>query len=124
MLRRGRPSRSVRHADGRFTVSLTDAGGTAVEGLGSERLLVAAGRRPNIPDLGLDTVGLDPQARSVETDARMRAGDKVWAIGDITGKGAFTHMSMYEAERSPPGRHQPGAPATTPVRPSTTPCRG
>ena len=87
---------SVRHADGRFTVSLTDAGGTEVE-LGSERLLVAAGRRPNISDLGLDTVGLDPQARSVETDARMRAGDKLWAIGDITGKGAFTHMSMYEA---------------------------
>ncbi|HYH71585.1 MAG TPA: NAD(P)/FAD-dependent oxidoreductase [Nocardioides sp.] len=87
---------SVRHADGRFTVSLTDAGGTEVD-LGSERLLVAAGRRPNISDLGLDTVGLDPQARSVETDARMRAGDKLWAIGDITGKGAFTHMSMYEA---------------------------
>ena len=87
---------SVRHADGRFTVSLTDAGGTALE-LGSDRLLVAAGRRPNISDVGLDAVGLDPQARSVDTDARMRAGDKLWAIGDITGKGAFTHMSMYQA---------------------------
>ena len=87
---------SVRHADGRFTVSLTDAGGTALE-LGSDRLLVAAGRRPNIADVGLDTVGLDPAARSVDTDARMRAGDRLWAIGDITGKGAFTHMSMYQA---------------------------
>ncbi len=87
---------SVRHADGRFTVSLTDAGGTAVE-LGSDRLLVAAGRRPNISDVGLDTVGLDPKARSVDTDAQMRAGDRLWAIGDITGKGAFTHMSMYQA---------------------------
>ena len=27
----------------------------------------------------------------------MRAGDRLWAIGDITGKGAFTHMSMYQA---------------------------
>ncbi len=27
----------------------------------------------------------------------MRAGDGLWAIGDITGKGAFTHMSMYQA---------------------------
>ncbi len=87
---------SVRHADGRFTVSLTDAGGTAVE-LGSDRLLVAAGRRPNIADVGLETVGLDPKARSVDTDAQMRAGDRLWAIGDITGKGAFTHMSMYQA---------------------------
>jgi pyruvate/2-oxoglutarate dehydrogenase complex dihydrolipoamide dehydrogenase (E3) component len=87
---------SVRHADGRFTVSLTDAGGTALD-LGSDRLLVAAGRRPNIADIGLDTVGLDPAARSIDTDARMRAGDQLWAIGDITGKGAFTHMSMYQA---------------------------
>ncbi|MFL6166472.1 MAG: dihydrolipoyl dehydrogenase family protein [Ornithinibacter sp.] len=87
---------SVRHADGRFTVALTDAGGTAVE-LGSDRLLVAAGRRPNISDIGLETVGLDPRARSVDTDPQMRAGDRLWAIGDITGKGAFTHMSMYQA---------------------------
>jgi pyruvate/2-oxoglutarate dehydrogenase complex dihydrolipoamide dehydrogenase (E3) component len=87
---------SVHHADGRFTVSLTDAGGTAVE-LGSDRLLVAAGRRPNIADIGLETVGLDPKARAVDTDPQMRAGDKLWAIGDITGKGAFTHMSMYQA---------------------------
>jgi pyruvate/2-oxoglutarate dehydrogenase complex dihydrolipoamide dehydrogenase (E3) component len=28
----------------------------------------------------------------------MRAADGVWAIGDVTGKGAFTHMSMYQAE--------------------------
>lgn len=88
---------SVRHADGRFTVSLTDAAGTALE-LGSDRLLVAAGRRPNLADLGLETVGLDPGARAVDTDARMRAGERLWAIGDITGKGAFTHMSMYQAD--------------------------
>ena len=87
---------AVHHADGRFTVSLTDAGGTAVE-LGSDRLLVAAGRRPNIADIGLETVGLDPKARAVDTDPQMRAGDRLWAIGDITGKGAFTHMSMYQA---------------------------
>ncbi|HET7822501.1 MAG TPA: NAD(P)/FAD-dependent oxidoreductase [Ornithinibacter sp.] len=87
---------SVHHADGRFTVSLTDAGGTALD-LAADRLLVAAGRRPNISDLGLETVGLDPTARSVDTDTRMRAGDKLWAIGDIVGKGAFTHMSMYQA---------------------------
>ena len=62
-----------------------------------EKLLVAAGRRPNLADLGLDTVGLDPEARSLETDERMRVTDGLWAIGDVTGKGAFTHMSMYQA---------------------------
>ena len=86
---------SVSYADGQFTV---DLGEQTVQ---ADKLLVAAGRRPNLPDLGLETVGLDPAARSVEVDSRMRAvgadGEGLWAIGDITGKGAFTHMSMYQA---------------------------
>ncbi len=63
----------------------------------ADALLVAAGRRPNLGDVGLETVGLDPTARVVETDERMRAGERLWAVGDITGKGAFTHVSMYQA---------------------------
>ena len=86
---------SVSYADGQFAV---DLGEQTVQ---ADRLLVAAGRLPNLPDLGLETVGLDPGARSVEVDSRMRAvgadGEGLWAIGDITGKGAFTHMSMYQA---------------------------
>ncbi|HET6967229.1 MAG TPA: NAD(P)/FAD-dependent oxidoreductase [Ornithinibacter sp.] len=88
---------SVAHASGRFTVAVTDAGGTPLE-LSSDRLLVAAGRRPNLADIGLESVGLDPSARSLDTDPWMRAGERLWAIGDITGQGAFTHMSMYQAD--------------------------
>jgi pyruvate/2-oxoglutarate dehydrogenase complex dihydrolipoamide dehydrogenase (E3) component len=82
---------SVAHADGSFTLD--------VEGqeLTAEKLLVAAGRRSNLSELGLETVGLDPEAKVLETDERMRAGEKLWAVGDITGKGAFTHVSMYQA---------------------------
>jgi pyruvate/2-oxoglutarate dehydrogenase complex dihydrolipoamide dehydrogenase (E3) component len=82
---------SVSHEDGHFSVEVD--GRT----LRADKLLVAAGRRPNLGDLGLETVGLDPSARAVDTDGRMRAGDGLWVIGDITGKGAFTHMSMYQA---------------------------
>ena len=65
----------VEHADGTFTVHLdTD------ETLTADRLLVAAGRRPNHDDIGLDAVGLDPSARSVEVDERMRAAEQ--ALGD------------------------------------------
>lgn len=64
----------------------------------AERLLVAAGRRNNIGDIGLEHVGLDPAAKVLDPDERMRVADGVWAIGDITGKGAFTHMSMYQAD--------------------------
>lgn len=82
---------SVSHSDGSFTLKIE---GQEVE---AEKLLVAAGRRGNLVDIGLEAVGLDPGARQVETDERMRAGEKLWAVGDITGKGAFTHVSMYQA---------------------------
>ena len=81
----------VSYADGAFEVTLGDQTMTA------DKLLVAAGRRPNLADIGLEAVGLDPSARTLEPDERMRVGEKLWAIGDITGKGAFTHMSMYQA---------------------------
>ncbi|GAA4099256.1 dihydrolipoyl dehydrogenase family protein [Nocardioides kongjuensis] len=84
---------SVSH-DGAFRIGLAD--GTTI---GAQALLVAAGRRTNLADIGLDTVGLDPAVRSIDVDERMRVAgaDGLWAIGDITGKGAFTHMSMYQA---------------------------
>ena len=83
----------VSHANDRFSVVLEE--GRTVE---ADRLLVAAGRRNNLGDLGLEHVGLDPMARTLDPDERMRVADGVWAIGDITGKGAFTHVSMYQAD--------------------------
>lgn len=65
--------------------------------IAADRLLVATGRRPNLRGLGLEHVGLDEDARAVPVDGNMRAADGVWAIGDITGKGQFTHVSMYQA---------------------------
>jgi pyruvate/2-oxoglutarate dehydrogenase complex dihydrolipoamide dehydrogenase (E3) component len=65
--------------------------------LTAERLLVATGRRTNLDGLGLASIGLDAQSRFVDPDARLRIAEGVYAIGDITGKGAFTHMSMYQA---------------------------
>ncbi|HEX2894708.1 MAG TPA: NAD(P)/FAD-dependent oxidoreductase [Marmoricola sp.] len=66
--------------------------------LRADQLLVAAGRRNNLGGLGLEHVGLDPEARVLDPDDHMRVADGVWAIGDITGKGAFTHVSMYQAD--------------------------
>ncbi|WUH97494.1 NAD(P)/FAD-dependent oxidoreductase [Spirillospora sp. NBC_00431] len=79
------------HENGEFTMHLGD------EKIVADRLLVATGRRPNLRGLGLEHVGLDETARDVPVDGRLRAADGVWAIGDITGKGAFTHVSMYQA---------------------------
>lgn len=65
----------------------------------AERLLVAAGRKPRIDDVGLDTVGVEP-GRHLEVDDAMLVKDGLWAIGDIVGRGAFTHVSMYQSERA------------------------
>lgn len=65
--------------------------------LRAERLLVAAGRRNNLAGIGLEHLGLDAAPRVLDPDERMRVAEGVWAVGDITGKGAFTHMSMYQA---------------------------
>lgn len=78
--------------DGGFVL---EVGGDVVS---AEHLLVAVGRKPNLDDIGLETVGLSPDAEQVETDDRMRAGERLWAVGDITGRGAFTHVSLYQAK--------------------------
>ena len=60
-----------------------------------ERLLVAAGRRPRVQDLGLENVGIEPGPRGIPVDARMRAGDDIWAIGDVTGIWPLTYVGKY-----------------------------
>jgi pyruvate/2-oxoglutarate dehydrogenase complex dihydrolipoamide dehydrogenase (E3) component len=76
-----------------FTLRAAD--GTRFTG---DRLLVVTGRRVHLDDLGLDSVGLDGGRRYLPVDDRMRVGDGIWAVGDVTGEGAFTHIAMYQAE--------------------------
>ncbi|MEV6599182.1 NAD(P)/FAD-dependent oxidoreductase [Actinoplanes sp. NPDC051346] len=90
--RTGVRAHRVDHSGDLFSVTLSD--GSTVTG---ERLLVATGRTARLDGLGLDTVGIDA-ARFLTTDEWMRAGDKIWGVGDVTGNGAFTHMAMYEAD--------------------------
>jgi pyruvate/2-oxoglutarate dehydrogenase complex dihydrolipoamide dehydrogenase (E3) component len=58
---------------------------------------VAAGRKPNLSDIGLETVDLDPAARSLTVDDHMRVADGIYAIGDITGHGQFTHVAVWQS---------------------------
>ena len=88
----GSPAERVSHDGDAFTVSLK--GGQEVTG---ERLLVATGRRADLASLGAGTVGIDESARQIPVDGHLRAAPGVWALGDVVGQGAFTHMSMYHA---------------------------
>ncbi|HEY1625556.1 MAG TPA: NAD(P)/FAD-dependent oxidoreductase [Streptosporangiaceae bacterium] len=86
------PAERVSHHATHFTVHIGQGA------LMAERLLVATGRRVDLARLGVASIGLDEHARFIEVDEWMRAADGVWAVGDITGKGQFTHMSMYQAD--------------------------
>jgi len=75
-------------------IAVTLSDGSVVKG---ERLLVATGRRTNLADLGLDTVGIDPGSRFLDADEHMVLQNGLWAVGDIVGQGAFTHVALYQS---------------------------
>jgi pyruvate/2-oxoglutarate dehydrogenase complex dihydrolipoamide dehydrogenase (E3) component len=75
-------------------VTLHLADGTTVVG---ERLLVATGRQCDLRALGVGAAGLDEDARVIGVDEHLRAAPGVYAIGDVTGAGAFTHVAAYHA---------------------------
>ena len=91
-VRTGTTARAVRHDGTAFTLALSD--GTEVTG---DALLVATARRTDLPGIGAGVVGVDESAHTIPVDDHLRAAPGVWAVGDITGHGAFTHMSMYQA---------------------------
>ncbi len=70
-------------------------GGNEVRG---DRLLVATGRRPRVEGIGLETVGVEANPRGIRVDERMRAGERLWAIGDVTGIWPLTHVGEYEGD--------------------------
>ena len=64
----------------------------------ADRLLVATGRRPDLKDLGVEIIGGDPTSSHLETDENMRVAPGIWAVGDVTGRGSFTHVATYQAQ--------------------------
>ena len=63
-----------------------------------DRLLVATGRRPRVEGIGLETVGIDPDPHGIKVDEYMRAGERLWAIGDVNGIWPLTHVGEYEGD--------------------------
>ncbi|MFD3400106.1 dihydrolipoyl dehydrogenase family protein [Kribbella sp. NPDC058693] len=84
---------AVRRADSDYVVVLADG-----RELSGDKLLVATGRRPRVEDIGLETVGATIDRRGVRVDSRQRAGDRLWAVGDVTGLWPLTHVGKYQAE--------------------------
>jgi pyruvate/2-oxoglutarate dehydrogenase complex dihydrolipoamide dehydrogenase (E3) component len=88
----GRRAASVGHDGHNYVVRFEDD-----SRLAAERLLVATGRRPRVADLGLEKVGIEAGPRGISVDARMSAGEGIWAIGDVTGIWPLTYVGKYHA---------------------------
>ncbi len=88
----GRRAIRVRLEGDERVVELDD--GSEVRG---EALVIAAGRRPRVQGLGLETVGVDTGKRGIPIDEHCRAATGVWGIGDATGVSLFTHVGKYQA---------------------------
>lgn len=66
--------------------------------LHGEKLLVATGRRPRVQGIGLESVGVRVDPHGVPVDARLRAAEGLWAIGDVNGLWPLTHVGKYQGE--------------------------
>jgi pyruvate/2-oxoglutarate dehydrogenase complex dihydrolipoamide dehydrogenase (E3) component len=78
---------------GDYVLTLDD--GREVRG---DKLLVATGRRPRVDGIGLETVGITPDPHGIPVDAHLRAGDRLWAVGDVTGLYLLTHVGKYQGD--------------------------
>jgi pyruvate/2-oxoglutarate dehydrogenase complex dihydrolipoamide dehydrogenase (E3) component len=89
----GARAASARRDGEDFVLALED--GRELRG---DRLLVATGRRPRVEGIGLETVGIEPDPHGVPVDAQLRAGERLWALGDVTGIWPLTHVGKYQGE--------------------------
>jgi dihydrolipoamide dehydrogenase len=84
---------AARQDESEYVLELAD--GRELRG---DRILVATGRRPRVDGVGLETVGIGPGGHGVPVDAQLRAGERLWAIGDVNGAWPLTHVGKYEGE--------------------------
>ena len=89
----GRHAAAAQRSGNAYVLVLDD--GSEVQG---DQLLVATGRRPRVDDLGLETVGASFDQHGVHVDAHLRAGERLWAIGDVTGVRLLTHVGKYQGD--------------------------
>ena len=92
-LKLGLHASAARRDGDEFVLEFAD--GTELRG---DRLLVATGRRPRVQGIGLETVGVEANPHGIPVDEYLRAGERLWAIGDVNGIWPLTHVGEYEGD--------------------------
>ncbi len=89
----GASAQQARRDGDDFVLTIDD--GTELRG---DHLLVATGRRPRVRDIGLETVGVEANPHGIAVDEHLRAGDGLWALGDVTGIWPLTTTGKYQGD--------------------------
>jgi pyruvate/2-oxoglutarate dehydrogenase complex dihydrolipoamide dehydrogenase (E3) component len=89
----GKRATAARRDGEEYVLQLDDS--TELRG---DRLLVATGRRPRVDGIGLETVGVEVNHHGIAVDEHLRAGERLWAIGDVNGIWPLTHVGEYEGD--------------------------
>jgi pyruvate/2-oxoglutarate dehydrogenase complex dihydrolipoamide dehydrogenase (E3) component len=92
-LKLGVHATAARREGDEYVLDLGD--GTDLRG---DHLLVATGRRPRVEGIGLETVGVQAGPHGIPVDEHLRAGERLWAIGDVNGIWPLTHVGEYEGD--------------------------
>lgn len=87
----GKKVTKVRFHDGSVTISLD--GNATIE---ADEILVATGRQARLGNINMKSLGIALEKGSIKTDARCRAAENIYAIGDVTGVALFTHVAKYQ----------------------------
>lgn len=88
--------KSVSGSEGAITIAYEEGG--EARSVSGSHLLVAAGRRAAIDDMGLEAAGIEHDRGGIRVDARLRTTNRrVYAIGDCVGPYQFTHLASYHA---------------------------
>jgi dihydrolipoamide dehydrogenase len=89
----GMSATAARRDGADFVLTLDD--GRELRG---DQLLIATGRRLRTSGIGLETAGVIVTDAGIGVDKRLRAGERTWAIGDVTGVRLLTHVGKYQGE--------------------------
>ena len=82
------------------TIRITTSRDGVPNTISGSHLLLAVGRKPNTDSLGLDQAGIAVNERGlIDVDEQLRtSADQVWALGEVNGRGSFTHTAYNDFE--------------------------
>ncbi len=70
---------------------------TEEETIASDKILVAAGRKPTVNSLNLEAAGIEYDQQGIKVDQKMQTNIKgVYAVGDCNGQALFSHAAMHQ----------------------------